>query len=307
MPEAMVNGTSHSYRSTPHGLYDYSHKPPPIFRSVGQFDPDKDTMFGIELEMSRGRRDECLAAFYREIRDFELYFYPKSDSSIGDGGIEIVSHPWSWQYWNGEGKEKLQQVCDIAVRHGMTSHDNGDCGLHVHCSKRPYAGPNYELFKFRLGVIVTKLWNSLVIFSRRDAKKLGTWAPKPFPEYTVALACTTDPSKIMRKDGHRAAVNTSPTPSIEFRMYRGSLKVETILASIGMSASLLEVARGTEPLVDVTFRQVLEALPSKELLGYCMKKKISLNDETAPVQFKSNDPADADVRLATTDVVFIGL
>lgn len=107
------------------GIYPYEYKPEPCFK---RYDGEYTKLFiGVELEI-RGADRSCCAYDLNNNIDF---VYCKHDSSIGDNGVEIVSHPGTFDFhtktniWN--------KIFDILENNGMDNIEN--CGLHFHISR----------------------------------------------------------------------------------------------------------------------------------------------------------------------------
>ena len=78
------------------------------------------------------------------------------------------------------GKRMWCGICASALAEGMRSHDTDACGLHVHVS-REFFGKNQtsqELTELKLIETVDRLFEPIVIFSRRKRHNIDRWAPK---------------------------------------------------------------------------------------------------------------------------------
>lgn len=216
----------------------------------------QDLFMGFELETYAYDRDEEQdVADYTESQ-FGSYFAMERDCSIGDG-IEFITQPCTLSY-------HLDQLPDIAdwtrylVRHGYNSHNSAKCGFHIHLDKK-YFGKKLDCATAKLLFIFERHWDNLLRFSRRTNQQVGNWCNKhqeydgmvrKYDErtgrYTSELLV---PGKrltsIVKKTSHERyrAVNLCPYNTIEIRLWRGSLNMETIEATLKFTARLAELCK----------------------------------------------------------------
>ena len=206
--------------------------------------------FGVELETECD--DECDA--YDMAGDLlndigREVICCKRDGSLSDGGCEIVTQPMTLKYQFE--KDIWGRISTICRRHGATSHDNGDCGLHIHASRRyfnqvtGYKGAD-DIYAAIERMLQTHRgeWTR---FSRRSASSMGRWAAiNDACAYGIKDGDTPRDKrdKVTKyKDGDRyQALNLSNYETIEFRMFRGTLRLESILASIEAVAAICHLA-----------------------------------------------------------------
>lgn len=223
---------------------NYSYKPRPSF--FGEKDPGY--YFGVEDEMDNSdRRNEFMALSHCE----EGYY--KSDGSLGSDGCEFVTYPCTLQYHMTE--FPWEKVFAAAKMCGFRSHtgSNGPgsgahptCGLHIHVSKVAFGRTTDERDKreAKLLVLFDKFWPQLVIFSRRDKSSLSTWARR-YASFDVTKDQLTEiisKAKNENGGGKHLAVNFNGNggETIEFRLFRGTLNRETLIASIQLIDMLIQ-------------------------------------------------------------------
>lgn len=73
--------------------------------------------------------NECADA----LADVTSAIYCKRDGSLGDEGVEIVTHPATLNYHLT--KLAWDRIIETATDNGYTSHDTETCGLHVHVGR----------------------------------------------------------------------------------------------------------------------------------------------------------------------------
>jgi len=225
----------------------YSHKPKPVF--LGE---KEDLVFyGVELETDNSqRRSELMARAHCD----EIYF--KSDGSLGPGGVEIVSHPATLKYHMNEFPWKnilsSAKICGYKSHTGVSGdrHSNHPtCGLHIHVNKEAFGRTTSErdTREAKLLVLVDKFWNKLVIFSRRDKRSLENWARR-YADFDVTndqLSDIISKAKSENSRDRRLAVNfgANNSATVEFRMFRGTLNYETLIATIQLIDLLVEMSK----------------------------------------------------------------
>jgi len=172
-----------------------------------------------------------------------------------------VSHPMTLEahkkIWKG-----ITKTCYNA---GFKSHNTDTCGLHIHVN-RSYFGETREqreLLIAKMLYIFSKFWESdIVPFSRRNYENLNHWSKKPDINLSDNEDINTIQSKISDHycKGRYNAINLENRPTVEFRIFRGTLKSKTIIASIQWLKLLIDNAR------EMSLEQVIKADYKKDLL-----------------------------------------
>ena len=212
-------------------IHYYSYEPDTIFyddRMGSQRARRNEFYFGAEIEMNtRGGYStvESAAEFvYNNIG--EDYVYLKEDGSIGTG-FEFVTHPMTLDYWRNhfpwDNYEKLASM-------GMLAWDSVDrkCGLHINISRSAFTSSSH-LAKFLL--FVYREEESLVKFAGRRSRD---YADFTYSERELFI----EHGKGNTRGSRHVAVNCQNDNRIEFRIFRPSLKRDTVLASIELCHAL---------------------------------------------------------------------
>lgn len=225
------------------GVQSYYFKPQPIFhRADGE--AEGGLLLGVELEMDHGDGETAAARITREFGTDWLYF--KNDGSLDDG-VELVTHPISPAVMMSEATRAMwARISEIALEEGLRSHDTRTCGLHVHVN-RDYFGEGetaQEMAELKLSAVVDRFFEPLTIFSRRNRDLLHRWAKRPMlprseDGWRKRAKCCHD---LSCTDRYRA-VNVTNEATIEFRVFRGTLKVSTLMATFQFVSGLCAVAR----------------------------------------------------------------
>ena len=255
-------------------IKNYSYKPEPIFYGSGTL------FYGVELEIDKGGEEHSNAQNLLDIANKnEERIYCKHDGSINDG-FEMVSHPMTLDYHTNN--MNWLDVFEKAVGMDYRSHNTSTCGLHIHCSRSAF-GKDYEQQEQAIGRVVffvERHWNELVKFSRRTLDNLNHWAAK-----YATISSTTEETYKKAKDkrmGRYVAVNLENYNTIEFRLFRGTLRYKTFLATLQLVDEICYCA------INMTDKEMEELswsdfvsriLPKKyELIEYLKSKRLYVND-----------------------------
>lgn len=259
-------------------IHNYHYKPEPIFYGSG------DSLFiGVELEIDEGGESNTHAQQLLDLaNNHHEHIYCKHDGSLDDG-FEIVSHPMTLDYH--QNKMNWHEILSEAVELGYTSHNAGTCGLHIHCSRR-FFGENYDKQEIAIGRIIyitERFWNELVKFSRRSPSTLNRWAAK---YATISETVSETYSKAKDKDmGRYVAVNLQNYNTIEFRMFRGTLRYETFIAALQLVDEICRLAVTAtdfdiEKLSWSEFVGRIDREKKPELIAYLKNKRLYVNEIT---------------------------
>lgn len=257
----------------PSGVRPYGYKPTPCFlltaAEKGNGHDQSDTVcFGVELEMEDNRNYGRNLHTDADWLNNKLGFtYCKRDGSLTNG-LEMVSHPASFNFWMGK-KDVLEEAFKEMIHLGYNSHDNGHCGLHVHLSLMPLLEANPNAASAML-VLVDRFWDELVCFSRRTEHQLAQWARR----YYTKDKPYEDLAKMNKREGVRyMAVNLQNKHTIELRIFRGTLKIETFIATLQLCERLVDTCIHAEvmDLNTMTWEQLIGD-KYEELTSYCKKR-----------------------------------
>ena len=216
-------------------IQGYYYKPEPIFYGTGP------RYFGVELEIDEGgeRGDYASQILSQANVDFTERLYCKHDGSLSNG-FELVTHPMSLEYHQEE--MPWPEVLRTARSLGYRSHQTQTCGLHVHLSRKAFGETEAEQEPAiaRILYFVEKHWEELLKFSRRTPRQLERWAArygyKDRPQEILEHA------KKGSHAGRYSCVNLENRATIEFRMFRGTLKLNSLLATLQMVDHICSVA-----------------------------------------------------------------
>lgn len=229
-------------------MHDYSYKPRAIFlgeSADGRF-------FGTELEVD-GDGDWDVTGAIDENYSPDVYL--KEDGSLNDG-FEIVTHPMSFDYASSfDWKDIMRRVRDA----GFRSHDAETCGLHIHVSRDAF-GETIDEQDMRIGKVLhffNKFQHFITKFSRRTVSQIDSWASF-YPTRALTEDGLKEETKVLKGEGRYFAVNVQPRNTVEFRIFRGTLKVNTYLATLQFVNKLCDL------VIDKTLTE-LDAMTIEEI------------------------------------------
>ena len=254
-------------------IEEYSYKPEPIFYGDGN------RYFGVELEIDSGGKDEDNARRIKVQANLHAeHVYCKSDGSLDDG-FEIVSHPMTLQYHMDT--MPWPDVLHEAVYLGYRSHMTSTCGLHVHVNRDSFGETRDEQEKVieRLLFFVESHWNELFVFSRRSAHNMNRWAARYGMEKTGKEIL--DKAK-KGSSGRYAAINLCPYHTIEFRLFRGTLKLNTLLATLQLVNRICDAAltMTEDEIAAQSWRDFVMTITEPELIAYLKERQLYINEKT---------------------------
>lgn len=253
-------------------IHDYGYKPEPIF-----YGGDSNRYFGVELEIDIGGKesdnaDEILAIANKDAERV----YIKGDGSLDDG-LEIVTHPMTLNYHKGF---CWQEVMSKAISLGYRSHQTNTCGLHVHVN-RNCLGDNQEeqeLVISHILLFVEKHWAELLKFSRRSEYSINRWAARY--GYEKSGRDILDKAK-KGNLGRYAAVNVMNWATIEFRMFRGTLKHNTLIAALELVNAICDLAMNNteDEITNMSWSDFVQTITEPELIQYLKERRLYVNEE----------------------------
>ena len=203
--------------------------------------------------------------------------YVKSDGSLDDG-FEIVTHPMTLEYHLHD--MYWEDVLHEAVRLGYKSHMTTTCGLHIHVNRDTFGENRDEQEKMieRILFFVELHWNELFIFSRRSQYSINRWAARYGMEKTGKEIL--DKAK-KGNTGRYAAINLCPYNTIEFRLFRDTLKLNTLYATLQLVNKICDAALSMSEteIAQQSWRDFVMTIEEPELIQYLKERRLYVNEE----------------------------
>lgn len=253
-------------------INDYYYKPDPIFHGTGP------RYFGVELEIDEAGEDTESARKLLMIANRKAdNLYCKHDGSLDDG-FELVTHPMTLAYHLHE--MPWGELLHKAASLGYTSHQAKTCGLHIHVNRDAFGATEaaQDACIARILYFFEKHWEELLKFSRRTQRQLERWAAR--------YGYKEQPKEILehaKKGGHGGrytCVNLTNADTIEFRMFRGTLKLNTLIATLQLVDRICDVALclTDDELKALSWTTFASGCQAPELVQYLKERRLYVND-----------------------------
>ena len=255
-------------------IKSYNYKPEPQFYGSGNL------FYGVELEIDKGgERTDYAEAILNTANINKLHLYAKHDSSIEDG-FELVSHPMTLDYHTNH--MNWQEVMKTASDLGYRSHQTQTCGLHIHVSRSAF-GKDYNAQEdviSRIIHFVEMHWNELLKFSRRTEENINRWASR----YGISTTAKDTYKNAKEKHyGRYVAVNLENYTTIEFRLFRGTLRYKTFLAALQLvdEICMTAIELTDKELECMSWSDFVSRITDNksELIDYLKAKRLYVNEQ----------------------------
>ena len=253
-------------------IHDYYYKPTPIFYG------DDNRFFGVELEIDGAGEDSDNAAEILHIANAEHPLaYCKHDGSL-DEGFEIVTHPMTLDFHLHN--MPWVRIVEEAKKLGYTSHQAGTCGLHVHVNRNAFGETEaqQDAVIARILYFFEKNWEELLKFSRRTQYQLDQWAARyGYKDQPKELL---DHAKKSAHAGRYTSVNLTNKNTIEFRIFRGTLKYNTLIATLQLLDRICDVAlfMSDEQVKAMSWTTFVSGCTQPELVQYLKERRLYVNE-----------------------------
>ena len=254
-------------------IQDYYYKPEPLFCGVGS------RYFGVELEIDGAGEDNDSAWRIMEIANGNGLenLYCKHDGSLDDG-FEMVTHPMTLAYHRNE--MPWPAVLREAIRLGYTSHQTTTCGLHVHVNRDAFGASEAEQDAViaRILYFFEKHWEELLKFSRRTPGQMEHWAARyGYKDQPKELL---EHAKKGSHGGRYTSVNLTNADTIEFRIFRGTLKYNTLIATLQLVDRVCDVALflTDDQLRAMSWTTFVAGCTQPELVQYLKERRLYINE-----------------------------
>lgn len=257
-------------------IHEYSYKPEPIFHGTG------DRYFGVELEIDDGGEDQSNARELLRLvnREADEFIYCKSDGSLVEG-FEIVSHPFTLDFHINA--FPWQKILASAVDLGYQSHNSETSGLHIHVNRNTFGDTEeiQDVSIARILYFMESFWNEMLKFSRRTEYQMNRWAARY--GYKEHPADILDHAKKGYGGGRYSCVNLQNRNTIEFRLFRGTLKYNTFIATLQMVNHICDVAFSSSDaeIKRLSWCEFVANIPAEEypeLIQYLKERRLYINE-----------------------------
>lgn len=273
-------------------IHAHNYRPKKFRFKASKLQPDKyrsDTLhYGIELEVEnlgrrnreRGRWEPFMTREQMAERILDLMgredVYVVHDGSLThspEGGLEVVSHPMTWEYYR-ENVERWDELLGKIREWGGQAYRPGTAGLHYHMSKGAFTV--FQLYKFT-GFFYKKSAQNFVtaIAHRHGHDRYARWNNKD-----SMLVKKTAKHKYNASGDRYAAINLTNKYTVEARIFRGSLEPLLFHKNMEFLHSLYEYSRDAAP-PDMTATKFFNYVLSQKSRFKCLVEFVKYNPAIA--------------------------
>jgi hypothetical protein len=229
-------------------IHDYSYRPSPLFWRMGivpvtdgRAEP-RTLYVGVEIEAEKAAdtADQFLADAGEEAGE-ERFVYLKRDGSLGDGGVEIVTHPATPEAF-------LERFPFDAVEkwtgRGARSYHRPACGFHIHVSRSAFSPSHlWRFVRFQLANV-----EHCINVAQRNSEQWANWSGDGMDEVKKSLPSMV---KGRKRNGSRyVAINFQNRDTVELRYFKGNLSPRIIRRQVLFVSAMYHYTR-TLTVVDV--------------------------------------------------------
>lgn len=257
-------------------IHSYDYKPDYIPHYMENENPDTTLLLGAEIEVAGNHPEtdkkikedvvkKCIQTMNGSDSDEENLIYSTHDGTVQ---IEFDTMPCSLEFHkNKMNYRKMFKYLDSV---GYKGHDCDCAGLHIHADRK-YLGKTkfqQDLVIAKILYIIEKFNDDLCIIARRNNG------------YSVFCGdkCASDTAVTLygkyRNTGKRAALNLQHSNTIEFRMFRSTLKYETLLLTLELVQDIINFSKNIsfEKLEDMSWNDLMDTF-SDELKRYYISRR----------------------------------
>ena len=203
----------------------------PNFHSVAN---DNDKVFiGFELEAGGLEfEDDAYDVGRGVLQRSDDFLFLKEDCSIPEYGFEVVSQPATINFHRSFNHKEILRYM---MNSGLRSHDTDSCGLHIHVN-RTALSPMKWIF---VDWFVNRHKNFWVAVSRRESDYYAAYTDF----YYQLKVCNNKLKDVCGQPLDKfVAVNFCHDNTVEFRIFKGSLRYETFIGTLELVHGLVKWA-----------------------------------------------------------------
>ena len=202
-----------------------------------------------------------------------------SDSSL-DNGFEMVTQPMSLSYWKKNKISELKNLTRFLISHDYRSNDISTCGFHVHVNKS-YLGETEEKQDEvidKIYLVMENFRRELIKFARRGSNSYSRFLLEGEDNIKENLSIPTIKDKKNNHDRYMA-LNITNNATIEFRLFKGTLKYTTIMATLELVDIIVSIAKNKKlnELVGLSWNDMIDYKTTEFLKPYLQKKNLVSN------------------------------
>jgi hypothetical protein len=192
------------------------------------------------------------------------------DGSIGNG-YEIVTHPQTLEYYISRYND-YRDTFTYLREHGYVGDDSTTCGLHIHISSAHLKEDTID----KIYLFMENYKDKLINFSRRHSTRWAKFLSdaKRSDESDDVIKSIDYIKKEKKNHDRYMALNIQHSSrTIEFRLFKSTLNIETFYATLQLVKSIVEVCDST-PIEEITWDKVVNYIDEPYLTSYLTRREI---------------------------------
>lgn len=223
-------------------IHDYNYKPEYIKHYMVDEDKDTTLLLGAEIEVAGNDKEpnrddvvkKCIQIINGSDSDVEDLIYSTSDSTVQ---IELDTMPCSIEFHKN--KMNYKELFKYLDELGYKGHDCDKAGLHIHAC-RSYLGKSelvQQLTISKILYIIEKFNDEICVIARRNNN---------YSKFVGKEEVNQSLDKLYGKyidNGKKVALNLLHKDTIEFRMFRSTLKYETFILTLEFVKNIIDFAK----------------------------------------------------------------
>lgn len=220
-------------------------------------------LFGCEIEVDcGGELDENAQECINILAPIEAI--TKHDGSL-NSGFEINVAPMTFERYLEE-NSTFKKLFSFLVEKGYRAHDTSTCGLHIHVNREAFGSSPMKQSEniSKIGYLFTFHKQIIIDFARRKNNKYAkyyTWNnPLNSPRYNLYEMYNN-----MKNTGKYTAINLNHKDTFEFRIFKGTLNIDTFYLCLSFVNTLITIANDLTPeqIFSLSDNEFIELFPQK--------------------------------------------
>lgn len=266
-----------------YGVNEYDYDPSVDFivskRESAETNKDHRLYLGLEWEMDHGGTNGANSFMINSaLSKNKSYSWTMKDGSL-ESGIEIATMPATLEAHMTE--FDYDTACVVASSLDYRGHDCSSAGIHVHMSRKFFGRDSkIQMYKGALmALVLERNWDDFVRFSRRRYNRLDQWAKKKDMIQNLPVSPTPEDYEKTFKDRYGydkyVALNTNKDSTFELRIFKSTLKADTIKATLQLVNNLASWVKANDLAAaqTVTMDDIINYQQHKELTEYWQEAK----------------------------------
>lgn len=252
-------------------IHEYNYTPEYIKHFMDYENKRTTLLLGAEIEVGGNKPEvdsnnkqsvvkKCIQIMNGSESDKEDLIYSTHDGTVQ---IELDTMPCSLEYHKN--KMNYKEMFKYLDEMGYKGHDCNTAGLHIHAN-RDYLGKTkmqQDLVISKILYIIEKFNDNICVIGRRNTDYSQFVGDRCKEDTVLNLLAKYD------NTGKKAALNLQHKDTIEFRMFKSTLKYETFLLTLEFVKDIIDFAKSIniEEIEKMTWNDLMKTF-SKDLQQY---------------------------------------